>query len=79
MGEINHTFFFNKMVIIFKNIFTQRCFMQDLVEIFQLVLQKRIFIFCQCNFAIRNYFYLEKGLDLNSNKLEFPSPKDALW
>ena len=44
----------------------------------QVVLEKKIFEFRQYIFAIRDYLPLEKGVALHLNKLEFPSPKDAL-
>ena len=42
------------------------------------VLEKKIFKFRQCIFSIKNYLPLEKGGALHLDKLESPSPKDAL-
>ena len=60
-------------------LFTQGCFVPNLVEIGLVALEKKIFknfvnvfsLFC-------NYPPLEKGRALQLNKLEFPSTKDAL-
>ena len=49
-----------------------------LVEIGPMVLKKKIFKFRQCISLFRNYLPLEKGWALHLNKLESPSPKDAL-
>ena len=60
------------------NPFSQGCFLPSLVEIDSVVLEKKIFKFCQCIFSIKNYLPWEKGGALHLNKLESPSPKDAL-
>ena len=52
--------------------------MTRLVENGQVVLEKKIFKFCQCIFAISYYLPLEKGGALYLNKFESPSSKDAL-
>ena len=58
--------------------FTQGCFVPSLVEIGSVVLEKKIFKFCQCISAISLSSPLDKkGVTLHLNKLEFPSPKDA--
>ena len=62
-------------------IFTKGCFVTSLVEIGPVVLEIKILKFRQCIFTIslfRNYLPLEKGGALHLNKLESPSPKDAL-
>ena len=56
---------------------TQECFVPSLVEIGPAVLEK-IFKFRQCIFAISKLSPLGKGQGLHLNKLESPSPKDAL-
>ena len=43
-----------------------------------MVLGKKIFKFRQCIFALSKCLSLAKGVALHLNKLEFPSPKDAL-
>ena len=58
--------------------FTKGCFVSSLVEIGLVVLEKKIIKFCQCIFVIHNYLPLEKGRALHLNKLDSPSPKDAL-
>ena len=59
--------------------FTQGCFVPRLVEIGPVVLEKKILKFRKCVFSLfRNYLPLEKGWALHLNKLESPSPKDAL-
>ena len=50
--------------------------MPSLVEISSAVLEKKIFKFRQCIFT--NYLPLVKGWAHHLNKLESPSPKDAL-
>ena len=53
--------------------------MPNLVEIGQVVLEKKIFIICQYIFSqFHNYLPLEKGVTLHLNKLEPPLPKGAL-
>ena len=53
--------------------------MSSLVEIGPVVLEKKIFKFRKCIFSLfRNYLPLGKGGALHLNKLESPSPKDAL-
>ena len=57
----------------------QGCFVPRLVKIGSVVLEKRIsFNFINVFSLFRNYLPLEKGGDLHLNKLESPSPKDAL-
>ena len=58
--------------------FTQGYFVPSLVEIDPVVLEKKIFQICQCISQFRNYLSLEKGEALHLNKIESPSPKDAL-
>ena len=66
--------------------FTQGCIVLILVEIGCEVLEKKIFkfrldvfsLFRKCIFTICNYLLLEKGRALHLNKVESPSPKDAL-
>ena len=60
--------------------FTQGCFVPSLVEICQVVLEKKIFFNLSmyfCNFVIISPF--QKSWILHLNKFEFPFPKDALW
>ena len=53
--------------------------MPSLVEIGSVVLEKKIFLILSMYFSLfRNYQPLEKGRSLHMNKIEFPSPKDAL-
>ena len=53
--------------------------MPSMVEIGRLVLEKKIFFyFVNVFLLLHNYFPLEKGGALHLNKLETPSPKDAL-
>ena len=52
--------------------------MPSSLEICPVVKEKKIFLFRQCIFTIRYHLSLEKGVVLNLNKLDFPSPKDAL-
>ena len=53
--------------------------MQSLVEIGPLVLEKKIFLNFVIVFSLfHNYLPLEKGRVLHLNKIESPSPKDAL-
>ena len=52
--------------------------MLSLVDISSVVLEKKIFEFINVFSLFRNYLPLEKGGALHLNKLEFPSPKDAL-
>ena len=59
-------------------LFTQGCFVPSLVEIGPVVLEKKIFKLCLCILLIRNYLPLENGGNLHLNKLESPSPRDAL-
>ena len=47
-------------------------------EIGPVVLQKKIFKLINIFSLFRHYLPLEKGVVLHLNKLEFPSPKDAL-
>ena len=59
--------------------FTQECFVPSLVEIGPVVLEKKIFKFRQCIFAICVIISPWKRAGaLHLNKLESPSPKDAL-
>ena len=59
--------------------FTQGCLMLSLVEIGPVVLEKKIFKFCQCTFSIFcKYLPLEKRHCSSLNKLESPSTKDSL-
>ena len=58
--------------------FTQECFVPSLVEIDSVVLEKRFLLnFINVFFLFRNYLPLEKAW-LYLNKLESPSPKDAM-
>ena len=53
--------------------------MPNLVEIGLVVLEKKIFFnFVNVLSLFRNYLPCEKSRDLHLNKLESPSPKDAL-
>ena len=62
-----------------KNHLILSCFVLSLVEIGPVVLEKIIFKFCYCIFAISLLFPLEKGQGaLQLKKLEFFLPKDAL-
>ena len=59
--------------------FTQRCFVPKLVEIGPVVLEKKISKFRKCVFSLfHNYLPLQRGRSLHLNKLESPSPKNAL-
>ena len=58
---------------------TQGCFVSSLVGIGSVVLEKKIFKFRQRFSLFHNYFPLEKERALHMNKLESPSPKNALW
>ena len=60
------------------NPYHPRMFVQRLIEIGSVVLEKKILKFRLCIFSIKNYLLLEKGRALHLNKLESPSPKDAL-
>ena len=59
---------------------TKGCFVPSLVEIDPVVLEKKFFKFHKCFSVILiwNYLPLEKGRSLYLNKLESPSPRDAL-
>ena len=57
---------------------TQGCFVPSLVEIGSVVLRRRFFNFVNVFSLFRNYLPLEKGGAHYLNKLESPSPKDAL-
>ena len=58
---------------------TQGCIVPSLVEISLVVLEKKIFLILSMYFLLfHNYLPLEKGGALYLNKLESPSPKDAL-
>ena len=59
--------------------FTQGWLLPSLVEIGPVVLEKKIFKFVQCIFAISYLSPLEKVVALYLNKLESPSPKNALY
>ena len=52
--------------------------MPSLVEIGPVVLEKKILNFFNVFSLFRNYLPLEKRWALHLNKLESPSPKDAL-
>ena len=56
----------------------QECFVSSLIEICPVVLEAKIFKCHRCIFTISKLSPLEKGVILHLNKLEFPSPKDAL-
>ena len=58
--------------------YTQGCFVPRLFEIGPVVLEKKIFKFCQCILLFRKYLLLEKGRGLHLIKLESPLPKDGL-
>ena len=60
------------------NPFSQGCFVPSLVEIGPGVLEKKILNFVNVFSLFDNYLLLEKGGVLHLNKLESPSPKDAL-
>ena len=53
--------------------------MQSLVDVEPVVLEKKIFKVLNVFSIFRNYLPLEKGGALHLNKLESPSPKDALY
>ena len=53
-------------------------FCQVQLKFAQWLKRRRFFLFRQCIFTIRYHLSLEKGVVLNLNKLDFPSPKDAL-
>ena len=57
--------------------FTQECFVPSLVEIGQMVLEKKIFWICQCIFAI-SLSPLGNRRGPSFEKREFSLPKDAL-
>ena len=59
--------------------FTQGCIVPNLVEIGKVVLEKNIFKFRQCNFAIWLFSPLGNGMELQLYNLESFSPKDALF
>ena len=52
--------------------------MPSLVKIGQVFLEKKIFKFINAFSLFHNYFPLEKGVAFHLNKLEFPSPNNAL-
>ena len=56
----------------------QGCFVPSLVEIGPVVLEKIFFTFVSVFSLFRNYLPFDKGGALHLNKLESPSPKDAL-
>ena len=58
--------------------FTQGCFVPKLVKVGPVILEKKIFEFRQCIFAILLFFPFGKGRVFYLNKLDSPSPKDAL-
>ena len=58
--------------------FTKRCIVPSLITIGPVVLEKKIFNFVNVSLPFRNCLPLEKGVALHLNKLEYPSPKDAL-
>ena len=59
--------------------FTQGCFVPSLVKISQVVLEKKMFFnFVNVFSLFLNYLPLEKGGALHLNKVEYPSPKDAM-
>ena len=55
-----------------------RCFVPRLVEIGPVVLEKKFLNFTNVLSLFRNYLPLEKDMALHLNKLESPTPKDAL-
>ena len=55
--------------------FTQGYFVPGLVEIDQLVLEKKIWLFVNVFSQFRNYLPLEEGRALHLNKLESPHPR----
>ena len=59
-------------------LFNQRCFVLSLVEIGTVVLEKIFKNFVSVYLLFRTYPPLEKDRALHLNKLESPSPKDAL-
>ena len=77
-------YFFEKGVALNLNNFEfpslKDTFVSSLVDIGPLILEKKIFKFCQCFFAIISFIYylpLEKAVTLHFNKFELPSPMDA--
>ena len=58
--------------------FTQGCFLSNLVEIHQVVLEKKIFNFVKVFLLFPNSLPLEKAIAPFLNKLESPLPKDDL-
>ena len=65
--------------------FTQGCFVPRLIEIDTVVLEKEIFKYFQYNYIFTftlsmyfRFFHLEKGGTPHLNKLESPSPEEAL-
>mgnify|MGYP003691692401 CR=1 FL=1 len=68
------------MVLHLKNLnpYHPKMLVRRLIEIGSVVLEKKIFKFCLCIFSIKHYLPLEKGGALHLNKLQSPSPKDAL-
>ena len=60
--------------------FTQEWTVAGLVDIGPVVLEKKIFKFCQCIILLfHNYLPLETGRAIHLNKLGATSPKDTLW
>ena len=57
---------------------TKGALCQDCLKLAQWFLIRRFFNFIKVFSLFRNYLSLEKGRALNLNKLEFPSPKDAM-
>ena len=69
------------MGLLFKksNVHRSECYVPSLVKIGPVVLEKKIFLILSMYFSLfPNYLPLEKGGALHLNKLESPSPKDAL-
>ena len=63
---------------IYKNPFTQGCFVTTLVKIAPVILEKCFFNFVKVFSLFCYYLPLEKGVALHLNKFESLSPKDAL-
>ena len=65
--ELNVSFFFKSWIP-----FSQGCFAPSLVEIGPMVMEKKIFKFCQHILLFKYNYHLEKGVTLHLNKLKSP-------